>query len=185
MFKCLKAVLAATLIFSVLHYSNNASAQTVPPCPTIGKNLTAAQCTKLRSDLDKYIVYVNAWLAAQPAAKQVKLKPYVDAAIAEAKRLVNKACPLPTQPIMFECIVVNFQQTANVSLGISNATLGLTSDINIAQKPVCVSSNACLNIASQKFNVVGTLQSVRCNPVDAAVVPLTDAEVQTKINAIP
>lgn len=181
-----KLFVAAALLFT----ANFAAAQT---CPSFTKpsstSLTAEQCTKLRSDLDKYIAYVNAWLAAQPLSKQRLLKPYVDAAIAEAKKYVNKVCPLPpgngySPNSPYACKVVDAAQLAVLNLGLNSS--GTPVNDGSATKTICMSSAACQTIVSQKFIVFAQEQISACaDPNDLSVQHLTDAELQSKINAIP
>ncbi len=181
---CIKMILAATILFS----ANFASA-TIPNFSTI-QQPTAEQCVKIRADLEDYIAYVNAWLAAQPLKKQKLLKPIVNYAISEAKKLVNKLCPAPTgwdnkfsANSPYACNALDSSSVV-VRLGI-DSSLGLVS-VAAPFKTVCLSFNACLNIASQKFLVTNAQQTAECaDPLNQNVLHLTDAEVQTKVNAIP
>lgn len=175
---CIKMILAAMFVFS----ANFASA-TTPYRPSISKP-TAEQCVKIRSELEQYIVYINAWLAAQPVRKQALLKPYVDYAIAEAKKLVNKLCPQVVRVNLFECNVNSSDFTNTFPFGL-NSSGGAVAD-GSHSVVACVTQNACLNIVAQKFNVGGAAQTSRCATAgDPSAIDLTDAEVQTKINAIP
>jgi len=190
MFKCIKAVLAAGLLLSFVSTANAAS-------------LTPAQCSKLKTELDKYISYAQSTIVAAQkvyakacpngavTSKCAKLKSDLDKfiagvnwAIAEAKAIYDKKCPSAPVVTRFECIVEDATSTSNVSLGLTFQG-GLTNDSLASQTPICMSSAACLNIVSAKFVVAGTLESARCNPPNASVSVLTDAEVQTKINALP
>lgn len=168
MFKCLKAVLAAALLFSVVNVSTASATGTI--------TLDARQCATAKKALDAYIIWVN---------KNIKNAAQRAALIADAKASYEKACPSAPVVTRFECIVSNSQFTGSVSVGVADTGAALTNDASVAQKPACMSSSACLTIVSNKLFVQGTLQSTRCNPPDATVVPLTDVEVQTKVNAIP
>ncbi len=175
-------------VATAILFSANFASATVPSFPTQPGDLTAEQCTKLRSDLDKYIAYVNAWLLAQPKRLQKLLKPYVNYSIAKAEKYVDKVCPessgngySPNSP--YNCIVEDssFQP---IALGLdSNGTFVLT---QAREKTVCMSANACNSIVAQKILTFGPQISSACqDPADQTVQHLTDAEVQTKINAIP
>lgn len=169
-----KTILAVSIAFSgaFAHATSSTSFSTSITQPT------AEQCVKIRADLDAYIVYVKAWLASQPARKRAFLKPYVDYAIAEAKKLVNKLCPAaPVNPTPYSCSITVSGQPFTAGL----TAAGLLTHTG-AEKKVCSSASACSSIISQAFVVVGPVLDADCNVGSAAGQSLTDAEVQTKVN---
>lgn len=177
------------IALSLLCSSAAFAGTSVPKFSTTSKKLTTAQCTKLRSDLDKYVDYVNAWLAAQPVKLRNFLQPYVDAAIASATAYVNKVCPAPSYDnhysvnSPYQCTVYANDFTTLVKLGIDSAEA--LDNSGSPFKRICTTFNGCV-IASQKFVVDDIAVSAECqDPANQNVRHLTDIEMQTKVNAIP
>lgn len=197
MFHFLKSVFTAAIVMSFAHSANAA--------------LSASQCAKLKTELDRFIALSEASKTAATKAynrtcpkgpinaKCTKLKADLDKfiagvnwAIAEANEIYAKKCPTappawdnhfsPNSP--YECTLADNSNTVVVSLGIDTG-LNL---VNVPNpfKTVCTTSAGCLSIAAQKFTVLGLTPATKCqDPGDQSVLHLTDAELQTKINAIP
>lgn len=172
-----KLFVAVAILFSASYAS-----ATVPSFSTSSTSLTAEQCVQLRSELDKYIAYVNAWLAAQPLKKRKLLKPYVDYAIAEAKKYVNKVCPLTVENRVFECKIFG-PSFETLTLGLEGSSLVASAS---PAQVVCSTENACLNIVAQKFPVIVGEQSARCQPGNTSgIVRMSESQIQSLVNAIP
>ena len=89
-------------------------------------------------------------------------------------------------PDLYFINVANAQLTEITQLGIADVGGGLVNNDLIPQRTVVASSSAGLNIVSTKFLVASVeATEVWSDPVDYDFVYLTDAEIQTKINAIP
>lgn len=102
-----------------------------------------------------------------------------------AKAYLDKVCPpAPPQETLYECSVFDpgFITVRSVELTPSNIFTNISSSTN---KIACMSQVACTSYVYNRFVGNGPTTSTRCNNGDPAVVRLTDAQVQTYINATP
>lgn len=181
---CLRMITICAIMLS----ANFASAASAPSFSSpSSKKLSAAQCTKLRSDLDKYISAVEAWVNTQPAKLRPLLSKLADFAINEAIKISDKLCPAPvvdnhySPDSPYECPVVDSTGSQIVSVGLTS-TLALSNNSANISKTACMSFTACIAIVPQKLATLDPLLSPLCsNPSEASVYHLTDSEVQTKI----
>ena len=165
-----KSLLVFSTILLSVHYSPRSSAA----------SLTQAECAKLQSDLQIYEVEIQKYFGTGSIVEKL---------IALAKADVAKVCPNVYNNEFsvnseFECNVVDSTSTTAVSLGV-DSSFNLVNLIT-PFKTACMSATACTSIAAQKFGVFGASQTARCSdPNDQTVYHLTDAQMQTKINAVP
>lgn len=183
MFSISKFFVAVSILFTASYAS-----ATVPSFPTEPGQLTAEQCIQLEAKLDKYIAYINAWLAKQPKRWQKFLKPYVDYAIREAQEYVDKVCPEDQGPEgrTFECSVLNSAQTELVLVGLNSSGL-LSNDQSQIANGLCMTEQACTGIISQKYFISGAVGTARCaaGSTDPSIVRVSDSEIQNLINQVP
>lgn len=183
MFSISKFFVAVSLLFTASYAS-----ATVPSFPTEPGQLTAEQCTKLELKLEKYIAYINAWLAKQPRRLQRLLKPYVDYAIREAQEYVDKVCPEDQGPELrtFECSALNSAQTELVLIGL-NSGGSLSNDQSQIANGLCMTEQACTGIISQKYFISGAVGTSRCaaGSTDPNIVRASDSEIQSLVNQVP
>jgi hypothetical protein len=168
---CIKTVLVLSLFVFTLQFSSESHAKV--------KQLTAAQCTALRTNLDAYIQFLNKYFGSNP---------FVQTLIAIAKADVDKLCPLPPPPTgngwtadtQNECAVPDGTNSTVVSLGLDSA--GNVVNVSNPAKILCISESACNNIVSQRYFVYGPSVTQRCSdPNESSVQHLSDAELQAKM----
>jgi hypothetical protein len=156
--KSIFAALAASVFVFSLTVSQTATAGVPSFSGDCKKKLTAEQCTKLRSDLDRYIDYITAWLAAQPAAKRAKLQRFVDFAIKEANRVVNRLCPAP--PV--NTCQLNCQASYDAEVLVCNATFdpAVCGGNLVCEAGITDQRAECIGVASETLNAC----NLTCSP---------------------
>jgi hypothetical protein len=139
--------------------------------------LTVDQCATAYSNTQKFINTLQSLFAS---------KPWEPTAVADATKIFNALCPnfviWPSNTI-YECVVQDQPASAqSVSLNAAGQVINSSS----VGQVICMTQNACTNIVSQRYVVVGNTATARCSSIsDHTVVHLTDAQVQAAINATP
>jgi hypothetical protein len=103
----------------------------------------------------------------------------------------HETVDVPTTPVIEEtddstgaekidsiCILVRHGGSGKLNLALENGNTR-------AVESICMTENACNNIVSQKFSVVGPAFRGYCVNGGASSVSLTDAQVQEAINKVP
>lgn len=184
---CIKTVLALScLTFAMQFTSSNAFATSTPSFSCGTKKLSDAQCVIVRKALADYIVIVKKLLGANNLIGK--------ALITLAQKDTDKVCPLPPPPppgngwtadTQNECTVLSSDHSTPLALSI-DASGNFTDVIGAGQTVVCMSASACSSIVSPTFNTFGPTATQRCSdPNDLTVIHYTDAQVQSKIDALP
>jgi hypothetical protein len=167
----IRSYLALAACAIALQASTTASATT----------LTEAQCTTVRSQFELYKVQILAWAGSNPL--RIKI---ANVGIKVAKSYVDKVCPaVVNETRIFECNINTEDFTATFPLGL-NSSGGLVADASATQI-VCVNSNACSDIAAQKFNLSSLIATPRCaiGSADPSIVRLSNDELQSRVNLVP